>query len=546
MIVNRVDFSIVINDDRMMGKLWKKLSVPQQTILLAAYGLPLPSKSHEASWSILNGKFSHDNLGYPTKIFSHPYVAKNYDTIVGLVGRRSGKSFITCFAALYEIVFGGHMQKVNEGEELVIPYIAQDLPTARRNMKMIAILAKQVPTLKKYLTKETSDLLEFFGGKIKVQIEPPMVKTGRGWAMPIVIMDEVGFWYKTAENANPDVEVHVAVTASQLQFAPYNKTFIISSPYTEEGLLFEYFRAGTDGTNLVFDDEERDSFQDTLVVCAPTACMQNPMYSQSAERKFLEKRFAEDPETFKREYLAKFVSAVDGFLDPQTIKDCIQTGIKERKPEDFKDKYRMQFVSVIDPAFRHDDFVYSIFHRDPDGTVVQDFLKVWSPDKRKGIILDPIEIVNFIANENKRWGIKITYSDQYQLESLQQHARKAGFEIIGNDFTGKSKPKMFGSLENLFRTKKIKILDRPVIQTQLGRLVKKRTALGGVQIVTPAGAKDDVAAVLALGAEVSIQLYPTLIIEKKDPTLYDLCIEDMKRKKRIGRDQWELFTGFAH
>lgn len=546
MILSRTDFSVVIKDDRMMGKLWKKLSVPQQTILLAAYGLELPTQSHLAAWSMLNGKFTHDDLGYPTKIFAHAYKAKTYETIVGLVGRRSGKSYITCFAALYEIIFGGHMQKVNDGEEIVIPYIAQDLPTARKNMKMIAILAKQVPTLKKHLTKETSDLLEFFNGRIKVQIEPPMVKTGRGWAMPIVIMDEVGFWYKTAENANPDVEVYAAVTASQLQFAPHNKTFIISSPYTEEGLLYEHFRAGTDGINLPDDDEDKKGFDDTLVVCAPTACMQNPMYSQDAERRFLEKRLAEDPDVFKREYLAKFVSAIDGFLDSQQIRDCVQLGIKERKPDDFKGRYRMQFISVIDPAFRHDDFVYSIFHREPDGTVVQDYLKVWSPDKRKGIVLEPLEIINFIAQKNREWGIKITYSDQYQLESLQQHARQAGFEIIGNDFTGKSKPRMFGSLENLFKTKKIKILDRTVIQTQLSRLIKKRTPIGGIQIVTPAGVKDDVAATIALGAEVAIQLYPTVISEKKEKSLYDMCIEDMKRKSRLKEDKWESFTGFSH
>src|SRR6478736_6054696 len=159
-ILERIPFETVIKDDLMMGKLWKQLSVPQQTILLATYGLPLPTPNHHAAWSILNGKFQHDRLGYPTKIFPYAYVPAVYDTIVGLLGRRSGKSFITCFAVLYEVIFGGHLTGVNEGEEMVFPYIAQDLPTARKNMKMIGLLCQQVKSLKPALTKFGSDTLE--------------------------------------------------------------------------------------------------------------------------------------------------------------------------------------------------------------------------------------------------------------------------------------------------------------------------------------------------------------------------------------------------
>jgi hypothetical protein len=286
-IVDRVPFADAIGSDILLGKVWKTLSIPQQTILLATYGLPLPTADHHAAWSILNGKFTHDALGYPTKIFTHPYTPSTFDVVVGLLGRRSGKSFLTCFAVLYEVIFGGHLKQVNPGEELVFPYIAQDLPTARKNMKMIGLLCQRSPALAPALTKFGSDTLEFYNGRIKVQIEPPKVKTGRGWAMPVAIMDEVGFWFKAADNADPDYEVQASITPSQLQFAPHNKTFIISSPYTEEGILFEYHRAGTNGANLAHDDEDRPRFEGALVVNAPTAAMQNPKFNPVAERKFL-------------------------------------------------------------------------------------------------------------------------------------------------------------------------------------------------------------------------------------------------------------------
>jgi hypothetical protein len=545
-IAQRVSFNVVINDDKLMGKLWKKLSVPQQTILLAAYGLELPTKSHHAAWSILNGKFEMDELGYPTKIYNLDYSPSNYDTVVGLIGRRSGKSFVTCFAILYEVLFGGHLPKVEPGEEMVFPYIAQDLPTARRNMKMIGLLCQQVKTLSPALTKFGSDTLEFYDGLIKVQIEPPRVKTGRGWAMPVAIMDEVGFWSKLSDAADPDYEVQASVTPSQLQFAPNNKTFIISSPYTEEGILFEYWRGGTNGMKLADGDEDKDQFKGTLVMNAPTAAMQNPKFDPAAERRFLEKERAKDPEVFKREYLGQFVTSISGFLTQNDIISATDKGVKERKIEEIKKKgFRHHFVSAMDPAFRNDDFVYGIFHKEENGNIVQDLLRVWSPNKKLGIVLNPNEILQEIGKLNKEWGMTVTYSDQGQLESLAQLAIHHGFNIIGSDFTRKSKPKMFGSLKNLFRQKKIRLLDLPVVYSQLTKLQQKNTPSGGIQIFVPHPGHDDVADVIALGTECAIQLTPTKELVKPEPTQWDLCIADMKRKKRLAEDGWRSFTEYS-
>ncbi len=545
-ILERIPFSEVISNDQLMGKLWKKLSVPQQTILLAAYGLPLPSSDHSAAWSILNGNYKHDQLGYPLSISSTTYHPRVYDTVVALLGRRSGKSFVTCFAVLYEVIFGGHLTKVNEGEDLVFPYLAQDLPTARKNMKMIGLLAQQAKQLKPALTKFGSDTLEFYGGLIKVQIEPPKVKTGRGWAMPVAIMDEVGFWFKADSNADPDYEVQASLTPSQLQFAPFNKTFIISSPYTEEGILYEYFRGGTNGDNLASDDEEKGRFKGALVVCAPTAAMQNPKFDAEAERKFLDKELSKDPEVFTREYLAKFVQSISGFITPDLVVSATDIGIKERTPaEAKKGSWKHQFVSVMDPAFRHDSFAFSVWHRTDDGTVVMDLLRVWTPDKKAGIVLDPEHILSEVARINKEWGISLTYSDQYQLESLQQLAMRKGFNIVGNDFTSKSKQKMYGSLKNLFRINKIRLLDKPIIYQQLTRLQRKLTPMGSVQISAPSGAHDDVASVIALGAECAIQLYPTKMVDKVEPSQWDICLADIKRKSK-GRDGgWTSFDAFG-
>ena len=342
--------------------------------------------------------------------------------------------------------------------------------------------------------------------------------------MPLVIGDEVGFWYRTSEAANPDYEVQRAVSFSQLQF-PRAKQLLISTPYTEEGLLWDYWRAGTGGCKLPLED--RSEFEETLVLQASTAAMENPRIS----RKRLVKIQQEDPEAFVRESLARFVSAISGFIPPDLVTESLQKGIKERtKEQNETGAIQPMYIGAMDPAFRHDSFAFTIFHMENDGTIIQDVLRLWTPDKKLKITLDPALIIAEIADLTKKWALTFVFSDQYQLEALQQLAQQYGFSIIGNDFTGKSKAKMYGSLIQLFRTKKLKLLDIPVVYQQLTQLEKKLNAMGGISIAAPIGKHDDVASVIALGCSAALRAYPSPKPVKKEKTLFDEGLECIKRK----------------
>jgi len=175
---------------------------------------------------------------------------------------------------------------------------------------------------------------------------------------------------------------------------------------------------------------------------------------------------------------------------------------------------------------------------DPDGTVVQDILKTWTPDSKQGERLDPAAIIEEIGLLTKQWGISVVYSDQYQLEALQQLALQHNFAIIGNDFTGKSKAKMYGSLLHLMRTAKLRLLDLPVVYQQLTQLQKKMNALGNVQIAAPSGRHDDVASVIALGTSVALLHMPTMARPKKTPTLFEEGLACIKRKNIASQEAW--------
>lgn len=530
--IGYVPFADVIADPQLMQPLWNDLSLPQQVALKAFYGLPLLSPAEQRAWAILQGSCHVDALGYPVEVTPIPYTPKEYDVLVGILGRRSGKSsHITAFATLYEVLFGGHMAHVMPGQDVVVPYIAQDLATAKANMIAIALMAQQVPLLAKQLVSATRDKIELKNG-LTILPEPPAIKTGRGFAMPVVIGDEVGFWYRTAEAANPDYEVQRAVSYAQLQF-PRAKQILISTPYTEEGLLWDYHRAGTGGHKL--SPEDRAEYADTLVLQASTACMENPRVT----RRRLEKLQRDDAEAFVRESLAQFVSSLSGFLPADLVHGaCEGHGAERTRAQNEADGWKPTYVAAMDPAFRHDTFAFTICHMDAEGRVVQDVLRTWTPDSKLKQRLDPASIMSQIGALTQAWGVSMVYSDQYQLEALQQLALQYHFTIIGRDFTGQSKAKMYGSLLHLLRTHKLHLLDVPVILTQLTQLQKKLNPMGHVQIAAPPGKHDDVASVIALATSVAVMQAPARIVERKAPSLFDEGLACIKRRRLEAEVAW--------
>lgn len=530
--IGYVPFGEVIADEHLMQPVWQELSLPQQVALKAFYGLPLVNDAEQKAWAILQGSCRVDALGYPTDVTPIAYTPKEYDVLVGILGRRSGKSsHITALAVLYEVLFGGHMAHVMPGQDVVVPYIAQDLATAKANMIAIALMAQRVPLLAKQLVSATRDKIELRNG-LTILPEPPAIKTGRGFAMPVVIGDEVGFWYRTAEAANPDYEVQRAVSYAQLQF-PRAKQILISTPYTEEGLLWDYHRAGTGGHKL--SPEDRAEYADTLVLQASTACMENPRIS----RRRLEKLQRDDAEAFVRESLAVFVSSLSGFLPADGVHEaCSKHGTERTRIQNEINEWRPTYVAAMDPAFRHDTFAFTICHMDAEGRVVQDLLRTWTPDSKLKQRLDPAAIMAEIGGLVAHWGINLVYSDQYQLEALQQLALQYHFTIIGRDFTGASKAKMYGSLLYLIRTNKLRLLDIPVIITQLTQLQKKLNPMGHVQIAAPPGKHDDVASVIALATSVAVMQAPMRLPPQKHVNLYEEGLDCIRRRQQEAETAW--------
>lgn len=499
-------------------------------MLLALYGCDLPTEDHHKAWAILQGQAEYDELGYPTKVYDWPYTPKEYSQMWSILGRRSGKSHCAALVIAYESLLGGHLDYVTPGQETVIYYVAQKLEVAKANLKFVKSFFHLIPLFSRDndIASESEDRIVLTSG-VTVIASPPSLRGQRGLAVPVAIMDEVGYWYSDPDAANPDVEVENAIAYAQLQFPNY-KRIGISTPWTKEGLLWKYWNAGTEGVKVT----DRSKYEGILVNHAPTAAMENP----HVKRKFLAKERQRDPDIFERESLARFVDSISNFLPEALVTRSVIKGVALHPPQVGK-----RYVAAMDPAFRHDSFAFAICHKEAAGQVVLDVILRWVPQKTKK--LNPVEILREIYPWLRQYNITVVLSDQYQLEALQQIAQQFGFVIEGMDFTGASKAKIFGDTETLFKTGRIKIPDPEMsvavkeLITELIRLEKVNTGQGRVQIGAPRGYHDDLATALALGAHRCLWQDPEPVVVESDepPTMLQRYLGQLEK----AREQFQLW-----
>lgn len=505
-IDTRVSFEEAITDPRLLKHHFDTLSVPQRTALKSFYGLDLDPEEL-VCWSIFQDAAVFDPLGYPLEVAPVPYVKKEFDTLVAILGRRSGKTDkITATLLAYEAALGGHQAYVAKGQDFQAFFVGQDLDMASSHLKFVDAALRSSPLLEKYILK-TVDAGIFLKNGLSIVPQPPTIKSSRGMAIPVVVMDEVGFWYTDAKAANPDYEVEVAITYAQNQF-PHAKKIITSTPWTKEGLLWKYHQVGTEGVKIRCDQCKRDGrwrcphsaaeqeeHEGVLVLHAPTAAMGNPFI----KRKRLVKLQRTDPDSFRRESMAEFVDSISGFLPSALVGDAIDQKVTAREVyprKDHPEDDTPYYVAAMDPAFRQDSFAFTIVHHDPKVGMVQDRFVQWTPSTKSPI--NPVVVLDQIVPMLNEFRISVVYSDQYQLESLQQLASDRHFTVIGCDFTGQSKAKIFGSLEMQVKQRRIRLLDDPTLYQQLVQLEKRITPNKTVLIAAPAGKHDDGPAVLAL------------------------------------------------
>lgn len=512
----------------------RELSTPQVVALKTLYGCELSSAKDEYGWSeedywaAQQGRAGYDELGYLQAVTPHPYAPRQYEEAWCIWGRRAGKTdALASMIVAYEATMGGHEAYVRAGQPAICFQIAQDLRMAKYALHLIKATLDSSPAMAAQVKDVVADRIDLKNGLTIVCI-PPTLKSARGYANPVAVLDEVGVWYQDSDSANPDYEIYRAVKPAQAQF-PNRKLVGISSPWNKAGLLYQYFEAGTDGERAKVAERER--FAGCLVTHAPTGASGNPRIT----REFLRIEAARDPRAFEREYLAHFQDSISGFLNPNLLLKAVDSGVVERPPE--PDKF---YVAAIDPAFRHDAFTFTVVHTDPAKGIVQDVLVRELPTP--GTPVDPLYMLTRVAEVCRRYRIYMVHTDQHQMESLRYIASTLGLHLEGTDFTGTSKAEIYGSLQSLVNTQRLRLLDNAEQLKELRSLEKRLLPGGGARISGPRDDYDDIATVVALAASKATWLLPTPPRRSEDEFREKTPFERMQeqiRRQREGREAWD-------
>jgi hypothetical protein len=205
------------------------------------------------------------------------------------VGRRGRKTVVTALVGVFEAMFGGHERYLLPGERGLIAIVSKDAAGSTLVARFCEMHAEALGVSCNWSSIGAVRVLELDGFAFAVACFPCSAKSPRGYAIPVIIADEIAHWATDSdEYVNSDEAVLGAIKPAMAQF-PDSRLIAISSPLGNDGMHFDTIEAN------LGDDADPD----VLAVEGPT-WEWNPEISEARTHE-IEK----DPQTHAREFGAK-------------------------------------------------------------------------------------------------------------------------------------------------------------------------------------------------------------------------------------------------
>ena len=293
----------------------------------------------------------------------------------------------------------------------------------------------------------------------------------RGLQPRLLLLDEACFL--PAEGPRGDYELLEAVRPG-MAMVPGAQTMTISSPWVEQGLVYDRFR--------------RRAELDGVVVFQAASWELNPHIPQG----FLDRERERDPEYFKREYCGEFVGSITAYLPSEAVEACTVSGRTMLPPQK-----GIEYRAALDQTYKADTFVLAIAHRAEDRIVV-DRLKGWRPGRGKPVRLDML--LPELQAELEPYRLKHVQGDQFAAVPFRELMRERGLWYEEKTFTNESKRDMYASLKDALISQRLELLDHTLSLRELRTLEARALPSGAVRIEAPRGAgfSDDYADALAI------------------------------------------------
>jgi hypothetical protein len=418
--------------------------------------------------------------------------------LVAIAGRGAGKdSIASLVAAFVAMSFDPRAAKLRPGERVYVLCIATDKMQAELAHRMIAALFEEIPTLRAMLVKGGigSDSIEL-KNRVTIEVRTNSYRSVRGRGILCCILDECAF-YRDERGANPDVELHAAISPG-LARVPDAMLILISSTHRRAGLLYDRWKAfyGRDDG-------------DVLVVRGSTV-----QFNPTADRKTIDKAVALDPQRYGAEYNSEWRDDLATFLSRDLLDAAVEPGVKVRPPTEGG-----LYFAFVDPSGGvNDSFTMAIAHRELHNgvtRVVVDFVY-----ERMGPF-SPAATIEEIAAHLQRYRIGRVTGDRYAAEFVVEAFRKCKIEYRKS---GLDRSEVYLGYAPLMAAGQVLLIDHPRAIAQFAGLVRRTFPSGKDRVDHELNAHDDLAnaiagaAVLAsIDRDQKIPMMPPIVVGKSAP-----------------------------
>jgi hypothetical protein len=377
-------------------------------------------------------------------------------------------SLLADVIALYDALVRDYLrEKMLLGEHRITSLLCPRLDQAQAHIVNISALLQRAPQLRSMVSAQIADEIQFRNGSV-IRAFPCSARGIRGGAWSACIMDELGHFMTSDEGNAAGDRVLEAALPSLAQFGDDGWLICISTPLWKQGAFWKLCQRAESG-----------NYPYIYSLHASTAEM-NPNIPKS----WLEQRRIEDPDLYRREFLAEFVDGSSAFLNSVDVLACQRKGIGTLAPRD-----GFSYVGTIDPAFSRDLFAMAIGHREND-QLVMDGVWTWHREGFEATLDQVVQVA-------ERYRVRSLRTDQFSAQAVMEGLGKRGLhcEAVPWDSTGKWQA--YARMKALINTRELELPDDEKLAAELMGLEARTTPAGAIRIAAGGGGHDDRASVLA-------------------------------------------------
>ena len=399
-------------------------------------------------------------------------IGKKFQELVLVMGRRSGKSFMTVAIALYELYrllsFSNpqkslklpdhmdiHILNVATNEDVARDSIFTPMKNAANNSPFFAsYIGKDNVLEMRFLTEHDVEENKRRAAKGMVLLTGTIVlKCGSSAATGMVgktcwciILDELSAMSEDNPDSGKDKELYDELKPSLATFGRDGKIISLSNPRGPVGQLFVLYK-------------QRMEDNSALILQLPTEAM-----NANIDKIWLADEYRKDPVESAMQYGAEFgTSSQDPYLSPEDVNYVFDHSSTVLRQEDKEVGY--EYYCHVDPANTSDYYALVVAHavptgdRDGQGNQIKfyyiDHIQYWAPIQMRQPIQSK-EIKDYIISLHTRFRFKQISFDQWHSASMIQELQALGIPAVLKQFTKEYKGEIYINLLEAFRDRRIR------------------------------------------------------------------------------------------